>query len=104
LYLNQFDIYLNPIARSRGDYPFICALQNNLYQQLSTNVFAFVCESEEFVLDRLSAPVSIDGRSYHVCMNMIATFDVNRLEEYVGNIANQRDQILRAYDAMFTGI
>ena len=102
--MNQFDIYLNPIKRSSSTYPFVCTLQHNLYEDLSSQVVAFVCNDESLALDKLSVAILIDAKPYFICLNVVATLDVHRLEKLVGNVTSQRDQILSAYDALFTGI
>jgi hypothetical protein len=102
--LNQFDVYVNPIVKGRAAYPFVCALQNKLFNDLSSSIVAFICNDESIALDKISVPIRIAGQNYFVCMNVVTTFESHKLVEFVENISGQREDILAAYDAIFTGI
>lgn len=102
--MNQFDVYVNPIKKGRITYPFVCSLQNRLFNDLSTRIVAFVCNDESIAFDKISVPISIAKQDYFVCLNVVATFENHKLEDFVENISGQREDILAAYDALFTGI
>ena len=102
--INQFDIYQNPIAKSRKTYPFVCVLQNNIYQGLSSRLVAFVTHDESLVMDRLSVKIEVDTECYFVCINVIFTMESARLKHFIANSSEKRDELLNAYDALFTGI
>lgn len=102
--MNQFDVFVNPIKKGSATYPFVCLLQNSLFDDLSSRIVAFVCNDESIALDKISVPIRIAGQNYFVCMNVLTTLERQKLEEFVENISGQREDILAAYDALFTGI
>ena len=102
--MNQFDIYVNPIKKGRNIYPYICLLQYKLFDDLSSRTIAFVTNDESIAFDIVSVPIKIASQNYFVCLNVIATVESNRLDEFVENVSESRDDILAAYDTLFTGI
>jgi hypothetical protein len=100
----QFDIYVNPIERGKKQFPFVCLLQNKLFDDLSSQVIAFVSKDESIAFDKVSVPVSIDQQEYFICLNVLATIESRVLNEFIENVSNKREDILSAYDALFTGI
>lgn len=102
--MNQFDIYVNPVIKGRKRYPYVCLLQNRLFDGLTTRIVAFVCTDESIAFDKISVPITISSNKYFVCLNVIATIEDNRLQEFVENISDSREALLAAHDALFTGI
>lgn len=102
--MKQFDVYLNPIAKGRALYPYVCCLQSELLDGLSTRVVCFVTGDATVAFDKVSVPISIDNTDFHLCMNVIATIESNRLSELVCNVIDSRDCIVNAYDALLMGI
>ena len=81
--MNQFDIYVNPIAKGRKRFPYVCSLQNKLFDGLTTRIVAFICSDESIAFDKI---------------------EESRLKEFVENISDNREALLAAHDALFTGI
>jgi hypothetical protein len=102
--MKQFDVFENPIIKGRKAYPFVCCLQNELLQGLSTRVVAFVTSNTSFAFDKVSIPVEIDGQKCFICMNVVATIERNRLVHFVDNVSGSRSDIVNAYDAVLMGI
>lgn len=102
--MNQFDIYVNPVIKGRKRYPYVCLLQNKLFDGLTTRIVAFVCSDESIAFDKIGVPITISSNRYFVCLNVIATIEESRLQEFVENISDNREALLAAHDALFTGI
>lgn len=102
--MNQFDIYANPIAKGKKKYPYVCLLQNKLFNDLTSQVVAFITSDESIAFDKVSVPIQLDTNNYFICMNVLATLENSRLNEFVENLSHEREVILSAYDAIFTGI
>ncbi|WP_133471307.1 CcdB family protein [Paraglaciecola marina] len=102
--MNQFDIYINPIAKGRGLYPYVCCLQSELLDGLSTRVVCFVTGDATVAFDKVSVPIIIDNTEFHLCMNVVATIESNRLSGLVCNVIDWRNDIVNAYDALLMGI
>ncbi len=54
--------------------------------------------------DKISVPITISSKQYFVCLNVIATIESSTLKDYVDNSSENREQLLAAHDALFTGI
>ena len=102
--MNQFDIYVNPVVKGRKRYPYVCSLQNKLFDGLTSRIVAFVCSDESIAFDKISVPITISSKKHFVCLNVIATIEESRLQEFVENISDNRESLLAAHDALFTGI
>lgn len=102
--MNQFDIYANPITKGKKKYPYVCLLQNKLFNDLTSQVVAFITSDESIAFDKVSVPIQLDTNNYFICMNVLATLENSRLNEFVENLSHEREVILSAYDAIFTGI
>jgi hypothetical protein len=102
--MKQFDVYLNPIAKGRALYPYVCCLQSELLHSLSTRVVCFITGDPTVAFDKVSVPICINDTEFHLCMNVVATFEINRLSDFVGNVIDSRDDIVNAYDALLMGI
>ena len=102
--VNQFDIYVNPVIKGRKRYPYVCSLQNKLFDGLTTRIVAFVCRDESIAFDKISVPITISSNKYFVCLNVLATIEESRLQEFVENISDCREALLAAHDALISGI
>lgn len=102
--MNQFDIYVNPIAKGKKLYPYVCLLQNKLFDDLSSQVIAFVSCDESIAFDKVSVPINLGSQDYFICMNVLATLENSKLNEFVENVSDSKEDILSAYDILFTGI
>ena len=102
--MNQFDIFVNPVVKGRKRYPYVCSLQNKLFDGLTSRIVAFVCSNESIAFDKISVPITISSKKYFVCLNVIATIEESRLQDCVENISDNRESLLAAHDALFTGI
>jgi hypothetical protein len=102
--MHQFDVYENPIPKGKKTFPFVCCIQNDLLHSLSTKVVAFITHSEAYALDKVSVPIMVKGKKYFLCMNVVATIEHKRLDNFVSNISDVRENIVNAYDTILLGI
>lgn len=102
--MNQFDVYVNPITKGRALYPYLCCLQSELLDGLSTRVVCFVSNYPEVAFDKVSVPISINGDDFYLCMNVVATIESKRLNDFVCNVIDSRADIVNAYDVLLMGI
>jgi len=102
--VEQFDIYLNPIKTGRKRFPYVCLLQNKLFDSFATRIVAFVSSDESISFDKINDPITISSKKFFVCLNLIASIEASRLQEFVENISDNREALLAAHDALFIGI
>tara|TARA_R110002167_G_scaffold236318_1_gene441502 strand:+ start:79 stop:387 length:309 start_codon:yes stop_codon:yes gene_type:complete len=102
--MKHFDVYINPIAKGRVLYPYVCCLQSELLDGLSTRVVCFVTEGSFVAFDKVSLPLAINDTECYLCMNVVATIESNRLSDLVCNVIDWRNDIANAYDALLMGI
>ena len=102
--MKQFDVYINPIAKGHALYPYVCCLQSELLHSLSTRVVCFITGDPTVAFDKVSVPICINDTEFHLCMNVVATIESNRLSDLACNVIESRDSIVNAYDALFMGI
>ena len=103
--MKQFDIFANPFPRSRERQPFLVALQSDLLtRNLDTLVVAPIepALSSTFA-DRLNPRVEIDGRSFVLIAQELATVRKSVLGNPRGSVAGAREAIISALDLLFTG-
>jgi hypothetical protein len=102
--MKQFDVYVNPVAKGAALYPYVCSLQSELLDGLSTRVVCFVTHDANIAFDKVSVAVAINGTEYHLCMNVVATIENNRLKDFVCNLSELHNPIVNAYDTLLMGI
>lgn len=102
----QFDVYPNP-GRNREQIPFVLDLQANLLGELSTRVVAPLGVPE--IVDRRYLPVlhpilRINRRNVVLMTTELAHLPARLLVKPVTNVESHRLDIVRAIDAVFSGI
>ena len=103
--MHQFDVIANPFPASRGRHPFLVALQSDLLARTFDTVVVAPLERAETgrFADRLNPRVTIDGASFALIAQEIATVRKSALRNPVGSLAAERDKIIAALDLLFTG-
>ncbi|MDK3073482.1 CcdB family protein [Sedimentitalea sp. JM2-8] len=96
----QFDLY-----RMAGG-PMVVILQSDLLDQLNTRVVAPLvpAHSVNRVLRSLNPVAVIGEESFLVMPQLAATLTLGELGTRIGSLAVLRDDILRAMDALLSGI
>jgi hypothetical protein len=64
----------------------------------------FITGDPTVAFDKVSVPICINDTEFHLCMNVVATIESNRLRELVCNVIESRDSIVNAYYALLMGI
>ena len=87
----QFDVFANPLARTRGAYPYVVVLQ------------ADIAAAGRERLVALMPVVTLGTRPFVVLMPSITKVPVSALGESVGDLRVYRESLLEAIEAMFMG-
>lgn len=96
----QFDLYLT------SNKSLIVVLQSDALEAIDTRVFAPCLPADRPAMrpDRL-APVFFHAeREYRIMIHLIGAAPVHRLGTRVGSVEHLRDDIVRAFDLLITGI
>jgi toxin CcdB len=96
----QFDLYRVP-----GD-GLVVVLQNDLLDQLRTRVVAPLvpASSIERVMHSLNPTATLGEEVYLVMPQLAATLTLAEMGEKVGSLSMMHDAIVRAVDALLSGI
>lgn len=96
----QFDLYLAP------NKSLVVVLQSDAFEAIDTRVFAPCLPADRPGMrpDRLAPAFFHAEREYRVMLHLIGTAPVHRLGARVGNVAYLRDDIVRAFDLLITGV
>ena len=103
--MKQFDVFSNPLPRSRQRQPFLVTLQSDLLaRNLDTTVVAPLepADSSSFA-DRLNPQVTVEGAAYVIVTQELVTLRKSVLGKPSGSVAEHHDAIMRALDVLFTG-
>ena len=96
----QFDLYLAP------NNSLVVVLQSDALEAINTRVFAPCLPADRPGMrpDRLAPAFFHAEREYRVMLHLIGAAPVHRLGAKVGNVAYLRDDIVRAYALLITGV
>jgi toxin CcdB len=96
----QFDLYLAP------NKSLVVVLQNDALEAIDTRVFAPCLPADRPGMrpDRLAPAFFHAEREYRIMTHLIGAAPVNRLGTRVGSLAHLREDIVRAFDLLITGI
>lgn len=96
----QFDIF-----RLRSG-PCVIVIQSDLLDAMRTRVVAPLLPIGQAgpAMRALNPTVDIDGATYMLMPQLLATLDTQELGEAIGNASDQRDEIVRALDALLSGL
>jgi toxin CcdB len=104
LLIRQFDVFRNPEQR-RSSVEYIVVLQSDLVSDTRGIIAApLLASGKEFMSQSLYPRVQVQGRHFAILMTQMSPVPRSLLKEPVTNLMNQRDQIVRALDYLFTGI
>lgn len=101
----RFDIYANPIAADRADFPFILEIQSNLLNRFSQRVCVPLAKPGAFpgMTQRFNPAISVSGQKLFVHPMGIAVFLVQELRRPVTNVQANALEIDTALDMLLRG-
>ena len=83
----RFDVYPNPIAADRSDFPFVLEIQSDLLYRFAERVCVPLATADAFpgMTERLNPTITVSERSVHLHPLGIAVFLVQELRQPVAN-------------------
>lgn len=101
----RFDVYPNPIAADRGDFPFMLEVQSDLLYRFAERVCIPLVRPDAFpgMTPRFNPAITVAGESFRLHPLGIAVFLVKELRESVGHAQAHALDIETALDMMFRG-
>ncbi len=103
----QFDVYRNPVAASAQEIPYLLDVQAGLLDDLATRVFVPLVRPESLkgkAASILNPRLVVDGEALVLLTQELAGISLKPFKRPVGNLAGQREAILRALDFVIAGI
>jgi hypothetical protein len=99
----QFDVFTNPLARTREAYPYVVVLQADVAALGIERIVAFLAPHLNVgnVAGRLMPVVTVGKKSFVVMMPSMTNVPVTVLGEPVGSLLAFRESMLDAIEAMF---
>jgi toxin CcdB len=101
----QFDIVRNKIPESKAQFPYFLVLQHDFLSDLKGVVvvplrLAYAGSRQE----KLAPEIEMDGKLHAIVMPSLASIQRKMLGATVTNIADRREDIIRAYDIIVSGV
>ena len=103
----QFDVYLNPSAKTKNEFPYIVDVQQPLLKDIATRIVIPLAKAEKFkneVMKNLTPEIKFDNEKLLLMVPQIASMPKKLLKEPVGSLSHFRDEIISALDFAITGI
>lgn len=101
----QFDVFNNPVARSRRILPYVAILQSDLVPKEHDCVVAFIAQRTAFLsFGRVAPEVEVLGKKYLLLLRSVTNLPTSDLRSEIDNIARHRDEIVRGIDWLFLGV
>ena len=97
---DQFDVY-RTVSGS-----VVVVIQNDLLADLQTRVVAFLAQDrmDSELFQYLTPQITVEGINYTLEMHSLATVSLKELGTKLGDMRDQRDKLIRAIDALLSGI
>ena len=97
---SQFDVYRT--ARKT----LIVIIQNDLLDEMRVRVAAPLFPANDGLrrIQSLNPEIRIEGETYVLMPQLLASFSIQELGERVGSAADERDTIVRAIDTLLAGV
>jgi toxin CcdB len=105
--MEQFDVYRNPNPATRSTYPLLLDIQSDLLADLATRVVAPLCLASTMkgrLVKTLMPVFEIDGKQYAMLTPLLAGIARKQTGAKVGNLTQNRAEIIAAMDLLTTGI
>jgi toxin CcdB len=102
---DQFDVVKNNAASTKKNFPFLLVLQHPFLDELKTVVVVPIISSAgRKPIEKLALEIEIEEKKYFVLMYSLAAVDHTFLGPTIANLSSRRDEIIRAYDLIISGI
>lgn len=101
----RFDIYPNPIAQDRADFPFVLEIQSDLLYRFAERVCVPLVRAGAIpgLTERFNPIVVVDGQALQLHPLGIAVFFVSELRHCAGSANPNALQIETALDMLLRG-
>lgn len=102
----QFDVFANPISRTRRAYPLVAVLQADLADTGRDRIVAPLAPKAKLKgsAGRLTPHVEVDGTAYVLLVPAMTAIRVDDLRDRKGDLSPYRDAIVAALDFLFLGV
>ncbi len=103
----QYDVYDNPSARMRDQYPFVVDVQSNLLSSLATRMVVPLAKTSLAANElprRLCPVIAVRRKSLMLVPFEAAPLDKRLLKNGVASIQDRANDITSAMDAVMSGI
>jgi toxin CcdB len=101
----QFDIVKNKFPESKAQFPYFLVLQHDFLSDLKGVVVVPLRLTHEGSRhDKLAPEIELDGKLHAIIMPSLASIQRKLLGTTVTNIADRREDIIRAYDIIVSGV
>ena len=101
----RFDIYPNPIAQDRADFPYVLEIQSDLLYRFVERVCVPLVRAGAIpgLTDLFNPPLAVDGESFRLHPLGIAVFYLSELRACAGTAKAQALEIETALDMLLRG-
>ncbi len=101
----RFDVYTNPIAADRADFPFILEIQSNLLDRFAERVCVPLAKLGAFpgMTQRFNPAIAVSGETFFMHPLGIGVFLVQELRRPVTNAQANALEIDTALDMLLRG-
>lgn len=103
----QFSVYKNKNAATKARVPYLLDVQSNLLSELETRVVVPLYAAAAIkasAMTVLTPRFEVEGKELVAMTPQLAGISRKELGAEVGQLAGQRDPIIRALDLLITGI
>jgi toxin CcdB len=101
----QFDVVRNKNPSARKQFPYLLILQHKLLDELDSVVVAPIRLAQGRIpAPRLVPVIKIKDVEHHIVMYSLASVSWESVGETLANLMDQRDEIIRAYDIIVSGV
>lgn len=103
----QFDVYINPSAKTKNEFPYIVDIQQVLLKDITTRIVIPLGKAEKFkgeFMKNLTPEIHFNNEKLLLLVPQIASMPKKLLNEPIGSLSHFRDEILSSLDFAITGI
>jgi toxin CcdB len=104
--MTQFDVFANPVSRSRAAYPHVVVLQSDIARRGRWRVVAPTAPRAALAqtVGRLTPVIMIGREEFVLLVTSLTTLPAEHLGEALASVADCTDDISAAIDYMFFGV
>ena len=97
----QFDVFVNHNPKSQDRVPFLLDVQHSIVDELASRLVIPLVREQGF--SKLNPKVRIDNQILYLSTQEMASIPVSHLDEKVGSLTENREDILGAIDFLLVG-